>query len=346
MKLRALFAFLLVILMGGWLSAIQESQPQVWPEFYGFYVQAEGQLTSIPKTLISYAFPPEIGFDRACISGVAFIPANDFKVDRLKLVLFQQGAEKEVPGIRLTKLTYQKQIPLGYAKKKPGAFDQEYNTDVFMWVSGSEIQLQKGPVQDRPEMYQLLPMVALEPGVYTIHWGHIGRKTIPRPGSPFGTETPSAYVFSINIDQVAEAANIERPASDVIAAYRPTAYSRMEATQDNLSRLLGLAHSYLKTRGRPQKSSDYLDDRDYNHFYLDVVVNLNNASLSLLDAFKMSSALSQTETNALIKDWLVELQEASKLVREKQSGWKTKSYDKERKVRLGVSKLLKAEDKE
>lgn len=341
MKLLILSLSLLTILIGGWLFAVQESQQQAIPEFYGFYVQSEGQLVSIPKGRVSYAFPPDTGFDRECILGLVDPPQNDFKADRLKFILFLQDADQRIKEVRLTKLTYKKQLPLDFAKKRRGEFDSTSTTDVSMWVGESEVPFQVGPVPGTTGMFRIAATSALEPGVYAIHWGSISKTRIAAVNYKFDEATLFAYAFSVNIGQTEEAAYVSKPTegSKVSGLSR---YGRMEATEENLRKLLSIARDSLKTRQGASYSSGINENKNYDGYCADLLNNLDNALLALIDALRISDSLSKAETGPLLREWVEDLKAGSSIARERKAVfWEIKSFDKERKVRLGIEKYLK-----
>ncbi len=93
-------------------------------------------------------------------------------------------------------------MPLRFGKSRNSDLDSEAITDIYMWVAGTAVGLQKIPLEGEPEMFRLIPTSALEPGVYAVHWGAIRKMIIPGVDYCFDPEMLRAYFFSVNIDQI------------------------------------------------------------------------------------------------------------------------------------------------
>ena len=343
MKLRVLPAFLLIAIMGGSLLAIQEAQQEVYPEFYGFYVQSEGQLISLPMKRVSAVFPNELGERRQIVTGLFDLPQTDFKANRLTIIFFKPDAEKMNSVIKLTKLVFIKQLPLSLAKEQGGKSIEEVVTDIGMWLGETDVPLQIGPIEGKPGMLKLVTMAPLEPGVYAVHTGLINRLYIPGPNIPGGVgilgDVPS---FSISIDRIDIDPIAKKPIGDLIVS-DSAGYGRMEATNENINKLLIIAQEYLKTRtsvagGEEVKNVSAWAKRA-------ILPQLDCALRALAQALRLSDIASLAETSVLITDWVARLEGTKKIIIDDKALWPFKSFDRERNVRREIEKYVSPKKK-
>jgi len=342
MKFRILCMSLLIMLIGGSLLASQDVQQQAYPEFYGFYVQSEGKLISLPLSPVNIVFPNEVGFERECVTGIFDLPTNNFQLNSLTFIIFSPEAEKITKELRLSKLTFYKQYPLSLAKEQGGKSIEKFETDIGMWVAMSDIQGQIGPIEGKPGMLRLVTP-ALEPGVYAFHSSSLFNKIIAGPYPDVDMTKLSAVSFSINIDKVEIEPMAKKPIGNLLVS-NTLGYGRIEATEENIKRILGIARDYLKTR--TSATGGLVASARHAWAEHAVLPQLNRALQALLQALRWSESASLVETTALINEWKTDLENANRLITEGTSfWWATKSFDLEKKVRKEIERYISPKKK-
>lgn len=180
------------------ISAYQEKESI--PEFFGIYLVADGKLIELKKSEVAAKNPPKECCGSDYISGVERLSGINITDRDFSIILFIQGLD--IDRIKLSRLGFKDFFILSCQPCKLGTSKRKINTRINMWIKAQDIPFKIGPVEDRREMYRIVPSSPIRPGIYALNFGSLWHSWIGNiSGLPFAmaeVET-GAYDFSLGL---------------------------------------------------------------------------------------------------------------------------------------------------
>ena len=131
------------------------------PEFYGAYFVSDGKLISSKDAFeekrlktVGDRFSNKTGIKR--LSGIS-LAANDY------IVIYDKDASSLVNLLQLGKFKFVKELELGIWPNR-----QLYKMNY--WIFEKNVPMNIGPVKGQPDLYRMVPKVALSDGVYAVYY--------------------------------------------------------------------------------------------------------------------------------------------------------------------------------
>ena len=189
--MKKLFIILSVIFLIGNLQDLHAEEIPV-PEFYGVYVVADGKLIELK--------PSDVSFGGGQV-GLKKNPKVEVMDNKAYIIVYKKGVEPTRWG--LAKLRFVSSDVVEVAPL-PGWKAEKKGVTLNAWVLERTIELKVAPIENKQDMYRLVPNAPLAPGVYALPSGLFGKLSLTDPfgarlevrdrALTFGSE---AFVFTI-----------------------------------------------------------------------------------------------------------------------------------------------------
>lgn len=174
--MKKLFIILSVIFLIGNLQDLHAEKIPV-PEFYGVYVVADGKLLELKPSDVSF------GSGQVGLKEISKVEVMDNKA---YIIVYKKGVEPTRWG--LAKLRFVSSDVVGVAPL-PGWKEEKKAVSLNAWVLERAIELKVAPIENKQDMYRLVPNSPLAPGVYALPSGLFGKLSLT---DPFGAQLEAA----------------------------------------------------------------------------------------------------------------------------------------------------------